>query len=909
MDLYQPISATTSSQISSQPSAPLGNTIIPKQTVPVLPPTPAPTITAPIKGSSVSKTLVSLPSVAPPPLASTIKNAVINSAILPTATFVNPIAPNFLPLNASSISEKSPLLNVSTIICDYIQAGVEISTALISLDQAFLTANNTELLLNGIPLATTSNLSSLSDWALDPAISTIDANLNDIINVKNIYASDFIGNLLNINQAFISDLTVYQQTTENFASTITLDGRTINCSTINVNDTVVSDDGIFSTLTVGTFNTSNLSSVNVRATNITGSNVIVSSINGEQFINGNAETWSRYPAVSTVQMNGYNIVSGNGNQMSLATDTTMTIVSSNGDISIVAPNDNLLTNYAVNVRGGDLNLKASEGARIDLFSDVNITAENGNRGRVNITANGGFSNGVNGEVNIVANGGTNPLLGVGAGGVVNITANTPIGFSNLTSAIKLNASGIDIYAGFVPPIGSVAGYNFIYGLGGNVISAGNPPIFPSVPGTNYIWGEFGTTIANDLYTDRILPNFTIAGQDLTIRGRTLPYSAGVRLSNVKSIYMDSPGLISNVGSNYGNLLSYTNGGFNSLLTNFAIIGQLTPLPSPFNSFISGFCNISGYNLTASNQLTGSNIYASNIFTTNINGSPYVPGGGGIVSTLQTASISSLTVSSINNYVSLVSDSNSQGFIVKGDVPAILLQNTDITSQQTGLLLIADDNASIIQSFNTSNANQVNMLFKADNFGFNIDNITGGIEVDISGNTQIQNGSLYVSSIVGLQTINGTEQFVFGEFLATISQTVGGVNTPTTILLDTTNVANGMRESGGLVQVDNTGLYEYTISIQLDKSGGSTDFCDFWITVNGNAVANTGSQITVQGTNGECLANCQYFLSLNANDVVGIVFASPDNTMTATYFPAWTTPVDPYDRPAIPAVIAQMKLLK
>ena len=119
----------------------------------------------------------------------------------------------------------------------------------------------------------------------------------------------------------------------------------------------------------------------------------------------------------------------------------------------------------------------------------------------------------------------------------------------------------------------------------------------------------------------------------------------------------------------------------------------------------------------------------------------------------------------------------------------------------------------------------------------------------------------------------------------------------------------MAISGNGIQVDYTGLYEINISIQLDKSGGGIDSCDFWLRVNGNDVADSASQVTIQGNTGECLANVPFFLSLNALDVFEIVIASPDNTMTATAFPAWVTPGDPYDRPAIPSVIMNVKLIK
>jgi hypothetical protein len=219
----------------------------------------------------------------------------------------------------------------------------------------------------------------------------------------------------------------------------------------------------------------------------------------------------------------------------------------------------------------------------------------------------------------------------------------------------------------------------------------------------------------------------------------------------------------------------------------------------------------------------------------------------------------------------------------------------------------------------SNNVPLTIYFTADNFGFNVPTITGGIEMDISGNTQIQ-GDLTVTdlteslvltkdSITGLDFVNGKDFYTFGEFLTTQTITVTAADTPTVIPLDTATFVNQVSLNTGAIQVAQAGLYEFKVSIQLDKSGGGTDPCDFWVRVNGNDVANTCSQVTVQGNTGECLANCFYFLSLLANDLVEIVFASPDNTMAATYFAANTAPPDPYTRPAIPSVIANIQLLR
>jgi len=73
----------------------------------------------------------------------------------------------------------------------------------INLDGNILTTDNApggggELLLNGIPLATTSNISSITDWALYPAVSTINCSANNILNVGNIVGKTGDMNLSNV---------------------------------------------------------------------------------------------------------------------------------------------------------------------------------------------------------------------------------------------------------------------------------------------------------------------------------------------------------------------------------------------------------------------------------------------------------------------------------------------------------------------------------------------------------------------------------------------------------------------------------------------------------------------------------------------------------------------------------------
>ena len=168
------------------------------------------------------------------------------------------------------------------------------------------------------------------------------------------------------------------------------------------------------------------------------------------------------------------------------------------------------------------------------------------------------------------------------------------------------------------------------------------------------------------------------------------------------------------------------------------------------------------------------------------------------------------------------------------------------------------------------------------------------------------------AITSLQTINGRPIFINGSFYSTTSQlqTGGVANTPTPILFDTTSISNGVALTGILsqIKVTKTGLYSFQFSIQLDKTGGGVDVCDAWLRKNGIDIPDTTTQVVVNGTNGETVMTVPFFLNLNANDYIEVVFASQDATMEVAAFPAWTTPGNPYDRPAVPSIIANIQLL-
>jgi hypothetical protein len=387
----------------------------------------------------------------------------------------------------------------------------------IILDQATLdVVGGNVLLLNGSPIATLGNLSSIADWSIYPAISTVNMGGQNLINGGNITCQN-INNALNV-----------------------------QTDTLTVGTSLTAPTAVITNL-----RTTNLSTLGTATIN----NLVATTINGGTF--APASNWSQFPATTAVQMAGNNLNGG----------SNFSVVGSN----ITFGASNSLSNTC-----RDFTVVADEGVNLASVANINLTAQNGTYGAVNITANGGFNNAVNGVVNITANG--SQVGGVGQGGSINLTANTPLGFSNLTSKISLNASGINSYAGSIPALASAYGYNFIYGQNGVYIASGLPPGLPNVPGTTYIYGTLGIEMPSDAYMKNIYPYWDglTTPPDLNIEGRyIIPNLAQVcvNLSNVKNLDFQS-----NVATRITNIdsIQMSNGAITGLNT---INGSAYPPPT------------------------------------------------------------------------------------------------------------------------------------------------------------------------------------------------------------------------------------------------------------------------------------------------------------------------------------------
>ena len=163
-------------------------------------------------------------------------------------------------LDASTIS--TGVLGAHLIDCD------SISTAQIDLDGQLLTANATELLLNGIPLATLSNLSSIADWSLDPAISTVQMAGNNLVGVGAGFFSTLQTESMSVSSLSASTISAISGVFQDISTyTLTVQSTIHAISTIS-SSVLEAEVGNFSTLVAGNMSTPAL---------------FVSSINGAEF--------------------------------------------------------------------------------------------------------------------------------------------------------------------------------------------------------------------------------------------------------------------------------------------------------------------------------------------------------------------------------------------------------------------------------------------------------------------------------------------------------------------------------------------------------------------------------------------------------------------------------------------------
>ena len=99
-----------------------------------------------------------------------------------------------------------------------------------------------------------------------------------------------------------------------------------------------------------------------------------------------------------------------------------------------------------------------------------------------------------------------------------------------------------------------------------------------------------------------------------------------------------------------------------------------------------------------------------------------------------------------------------------------------------------------------------------------------------------------------------------------------------------------------VYVNQTGVYNFQFSAQLDKTGGSASSVYIWPRVNGVNLPDSATKIVIDGPNNEIVPAWNFVLVLKANDYFELAWQSDDTDVIIPYVAATG------NIPAIPSII-------
>ena len=99
-----------------------------------------------------------------------------------------------------------------------------------------------------------------------------------------------------------------------------------------------------------------------------------------------------------------------------------------------------------------------------------------------------------------------------------------------------------------------------------------------------------------------------------------------------------------------------------------------------------------------------------------------------------------------------------------------------------------------------------------------------------------------------------------------------------------------------IYVNNTGVYNFQFSVQLDKTGGAASSVYIWPRINGTNVPNSASKVVIDGPNAELVAAWNFVLVMESGDYFELAWQSADTAVVALAEAAAS------NYPAIPSVI-------
>lgn len=128
-----------------------------------------------------------------------------------------------------------------------------------------------------------------------------------------------------------------------------------------------------------------------------------------------------------------------------------------------------------------------------------------------------------------------------------------------------------------------------------------------------------------------------------------------------------------------------------------------------------------------------------------------------------------------------------------------------------------------------------------------------------------------------------QQSYYGEFSRTTNLSAAVTNTAYAIVLDTTEIAEGVALQGSpldQIKVPQSGLYQFSVRYQLTSTNSSSKSARFWFRKNGTTdYANSTALMSVTGNGDYAAVTQSEFFSLAANDYIQLMWAVSDTALS------------------------------
>jgi len=866
-------------------------------------------------------------------------NSISTGSVLASKGVIGDLSTNTLSSGTAFIHD----VEASTIVAQTLQ-----------LDAQVLTADSTNLFLNGIPLVTTENISSLQDWALDPAISTLQMNGNNILNASTISCITLVANQgivatnLNVGNGIFSNLvafnalfvstqtstlsTLIQYTDIEFAST--LNANYISSGNVQVSS-LSGSSGFFNTLSTGSFladtvSTGFMAVSTIDATSLLSApQLLVSSINGQEF----NQTGIKVDVAGVSSLTA-NFVSSLGAEFRTALVSTLQFNPSFNP-SLGGVNVNLgLGSILGNVIGWGAGVFGAAAGTVGLATGMTSLALGRQQDYIDNTR----YELINGNTQIQIS-----TLGV--------PFSTIYRFNNSADPERIPGSTIFISTISQPGIAirSVSDpLNTVSTPNSTIQSFGQWVAIPPELVNTSSFSQLLTSslVASTVTTGLVLPqNTTIdirqasgteinmfSGQ-IDIQAPLVSMTSGdnavgivvdgiqstVTLSAASSIRMfpalNVPGLVDIQGRlDVSEAVNASQQSWLSTLSTAIIYGANPNVLAPLLLGNEGL-KIDAPLIFLSTQQT----LITGFTNTSTVGANRFQGPLADISTVNASTLTITGLSSINFNTAPAAGAQTQ--------PAgrLLISGNDVDFGQQDIwcqqIRLGAGNATNTQTeiiFYDANGNQrglqTALLDRTIRVVSTINANQGGYLLDTGINppffSTINNSTALmaffpssVNSTIGVSTLSVIPPLLYaGSWYSSTSQTVVGANTETPLTYNSQSVnVGGFTYAGSTITVPVGGLYEITHSIQFDTTSGGTNLAYFWLKKNGATIAQSGSIVSITN-NGETLGTISILDQASAGDQYAVSIQSSDGNMRAIAFAASG------NIPGIPAIITNVKRL-